>query len=209
MWVVKLGGSLAGEAVLRDWLEMLAGYGGGQVVIVPGGGPFADQVREAQDGWRFDDGTAHRMALLAMEQYGLMLTGICPELVPADSRQELLGALRAGRVAVWLPTKMALAADEIPHSWDVTSDSLAAWLANHVSAERLVLVKPFAPAQLEIEAEEMSRRGMVDRAFPAFVRSGCFQTLVLGKQQHPALKRLLLGSVCRPIEPGFFVPRTR
>ncbi|GIX29290.1 MAG: hypothetical protein KatS3mg123_3171 [Burkholderiales bacterium] len=205
MWVVKLGGSLAGEAVLRDWLETLARYGGGQVIIVPGGGPFADRVREAQEAWRFDDGIAHRMALLGMEQYGLMLAGICPDLVPAGSREELVGALRSGRVAVWLPARMALAAEEIPASWDVTSDSLAAWLAHYVSAERLVLVKPFAPAQAEIAAEEMSRSGLVDPSFPAFVRSGCFQTLVLAKQQHETLGQLLLGSVCRPT--GILVDR--
>ncbi|MCG8046554.1 MAG: hypothetical protein N0C89_17320 [Candidatus Thiodiazotropha endolucinida] len=74
MWVVKLGGSLFNSADLRDWLAVLAKAG--SLVIVPGGGPFADQVRLAQRLWQIDDSSAHLMALLAMEQFGRMLCGL-------------------------------------------------------------------------------------------------------------------------------------
>lgn len=194
MWVVKLGGSLAADGVLKDWLDVLACHGRGRVVIVPGGGPFADQVREAQVIWRFGDPVAHRMALLAMEQYGLMLAGICPELTPVESKQTLIGVLRRAGVPVWLPISMAAVAEDIPASWDVTSDSLAAWLARQLSAERLILVKPFTLPQAEVGAAEMSRLGVVDRAFPEFVESACFETLVLGKAQLQTMQLMLLGA---------------
>ena len=48
MWVVKLGGSLAYASELPRWLSALAEGAGGRAIIVPGGGPFADQVRHAQ-----------------------------------------------------------------------------------------------------------------------------------------------------------------
>jgi len=38
MWVVKIGGSLASDELLACWLDSLSCYGGGEVVIVPGGG---------------------------------------------------------------------------------------------------------------------------------------------------------------------------
>ncbi len=82
--IVKLGGSLARSERLTAWLDSLA-EAAGEVVVVPGGGPFAERVREMQQRWRFDDPTAHHLALLAMEQFGRMLAVLRPGLAPADS----------------------------------------------------------------------------------------------------------------------------
>ena len=40
------------------------------------------------------------------------------------------------------PYRWMRAADVLPHSWDVTSDSVAAFVAGALDAARLVLVKP-------------------------------------------------------------------
>ena len=45
-------------------------------IVVPGGGEFADQIRVSQKYFNFSDEIAHKMALLAMSQYGYFLTGI-------------------------------------------------------------------------------------------------------------------------------------
>jgi 5-(aminomethyl)-3-furanmethanol phosphate kinase len=141
-------------------------------VIVPGGGPFADQVRALQKRQRFDDAAAHHMALLAMEQYGRMLAALQPRLQPATSRAEFTRARRAGQAAVWMPTRMVLADSAIAASWDITSDSLAAWLAGKLRASRLVLVKSVTVTN-GATAADMARRGIVDPAFPAYLsRSG-------------------------------------
>lgn len=168
LWVVKLGGSLAGSAQLAAWLDAIA-TGGGRLVLVPGGGPFADQVRESQRRWQFDDPIAHRLALLAMEQYGLMLAGLQPRLRPAASRAEIGRVLAAGDVPVWLPTRMALGRPEIPESWDVTSDSLAAWLAAQLGADGLLLVKSVAVAAGST-VEVLAREGIVDPLLAHFLR---------------------------------------
>ncbi|MGN6808583.1 MAG: amino acid kinase family protein, partial [Trinickia sp.] len=110
MWVVKIGGSLSHDPALRGWLTELAEMGGGRVVIVPGGGDFADKVRQYQAEWRFNDLAAHNMCLLAMTQYALMMQGLSPELVLASSEAKVRRALRDGRVAIWVPT--ALMRDE-------------------------------------------------------------------------------------------------
>jgi len=172
LWVVKLGGSLAHSSYLKRWLIVLAG-GGGAVVVVPGGGPFADRVRALQKRRRFDDATAHHMALLAMEQYGRMLAGLQPGLRPAASRAEIARARRAGLAAVWMPTRMVLADPGIAASWDITSDSLAAWLAGKLKADRLVLVKSVALSAGSVSATVLARSGIVDPAFPDYLaRSG-------------------------------------
>src|SRR5580692_10060673 len=95
--VVKLGGSQAFSAHLSDWLDAVA-LGAGRVVIVPGGGPFADAVRTAQPAMGFDDRAAHHMALLAMEQFGCALAGLRRSLSPAGSVAAIHAALRAGAV---------------------------------------------------------------------------------------------------------------
>ena len=108
------------------------------------------------------------MALLAMEQYGRMLLGLQPGLRAAASRTEIARTRRAGLTPVWMPTRMVLGEPRIAASWDVTSDSLAAWLAGQLRADRLLLVKSLALASDSIAASTMTARGLVDPAFPTY-----------------------------------------
>lgn len=138
--VVKLGGSLAAGTLLERWLDAIVAASG-RVVVVPGGGPFADAVRALQPRLGFDDATAHALALLAMGQYGLVLAARAPALLPAESPDDIGRALAAGRVSVWLPPRTLGTAEGVPESWDVTSDSLALWLATRLGAPAVLLVK--------------------------------------------------------------------
>jgi dihydroneopterin aldolase len=165
-----LGGSLAEGASLPGWLAMLPA-GRGRTVIVPGGGAFADAVRREQQRLGFSDRAANRMALLAMEQYALVLVDLVPDLVPCRTIDEMRKTLAAGGVPVWLPSLLALADPAIPESWEVTSDSLAAWLAGRLGAHALVLVKSIA-APRPLEPASLAAKGMVDTAFPRFVAAG-------------------------------------
>src|SRR6266700_479583 len=100
--VVKLGGSCASSLDLRRWTAAVVGCAG-EVVVVPGGGSFADAVRAAQPAIGFDDAAAHHMALLAMEQFGRALASLDSRLSLADSTAALRRRLRENQVAVWLP----------------------------------------------------------------------------------------------------------
>ena len=136
--IVKIGGSLMRNCPPLSVLERLSGRPG--LVLVPGGGAFADQVRVMQPQMALSDRAAHRMAILAMEQMGHAFLDLAPGLRPARTPAEL-ASVSAGGSALWLPAAMTLDAPDIPESWDVTSDSLALWLARRMSARRLVLVK--------------------------------------------------------------------
>ena len=166
--IVKLGGSLAAAGTLRTWLDVILAQGGGRAVIVPGGGDFADGVRAAQQRLRFSDRTAHRMALLAMQQYALLLQDLAPALRPCADEAQIAAALAAGGVALWLPSAMVEADPAIAESWDVTSDSLAAWLAHRLGATRLVLVKSAPAPDGPLSPERLAALGLVDPAFPAY-----------------------------------------
>lgn len=191
MWVIKLGGSLTSSPRLTRWLQVLTRHGGGRAVLVPGGGPFADTVRQTQREWHFPDGTAHNMALLAMNQYALMLSGIEPALVTADSDTTVRNALAAGKVPVWLPVPMALQDGHIEASWRVTSDSLALWLARRLNAERLVLIKSVLPAPGKSTIDDLIQEAIVDRAFGDFAQQTDCEIRLLGPEDHALLTQAL------------------
>ena len=183
--VIKIGGSCAGSLDLRRWTAAVAACTG-RIVVVPGGGPFADAVRTAQPVMGFDDAAAHHMALLGMEQFGRALASFDARLAPVDSIAAVRRGLRDGKVPVWLPSRLTLAAADVPASWDVTSDSLAAWLAGRLGARRLVLMKQVEvprdfPGQLAVAC------GIVDRAFPKFLAASGVAALILGPAHHMAV----------------------
>ncbi|MDQ0509799.1 amino acid kinase family protein [Ancylobacter amanitiformis] len=164
--IVKLGGSLMGSPRLALLLAALARRGA-PLVLVAGGGPLADGVRALQPRMSLSDGACHRMAILAMEQAAHAFADLAPGLVLADSLPAIAHAHAQGHAALWLPARMALAAAELPESWDLTSDSLAAWLAGQTDAARLVLVKS-APAAPGSGPADWATAGLVDPLFASF-----------------------------------------
>ena len=191
--VVKLGGSHAFSPHLRDWIKMLAECSG-RVVVVPGGGPFAEAVRAAQPEMRFGDPAAHHMALLAMEQYGCAIAACDARLVLASSRAAIRRRLREGRIPVWLPTAMVLAAEEIPASWNATSDSLAAWLAGRIGARRILLVKQ-VELKGRVRAAEMVGRDIIDPLFPRFLAASGAVAFIIGPADRAAAANAIRGDI--------------
>ncbi len=192
VWVVKLGGSLANSDELPKWLDVVAANGAGRVVLVPGGGPWADQVRAAQKREGFDDRVAHRKALRAMEQFGNFLAGMRANLVPSSSLAEIHEVLHGNGIPVWMPFDMVVANPAIPESWDISSDSLAAWMAGQLNASSLILVKSLKCDRPQPGVEEMMRRGWVDPAFAKFTSGVDFRIVLLGRGDQKAAASLLV-----------------
>ena len=182
MWVVKLGGSLLGSVELAQWLALFARYSDGRLVIVPGGGIFADAVREAQRRSQCSDDIAHRMAVMAMDQYGVLLAGLNPALVTAASELEIAERGWQHRAIVWLPSAMVLADECIAASWQVTSDSLAAWLAAKLEAEHLLLIKSQRPEPSRTTLAALTEDGMIDERFGEYSAGQGFDSWMLGRQ---------------------------
>lgn len=191
MWIVKLGGSLMRRPVLAAWLRALRA-GGGRLIVVPGGGEYADRVRAAQARAGFSDAAAHRMALQAMHRYGAMLAGRCPGLQQAATCNGLRRALRHRRTPIWSPAQMTPAWTELPRDWGTTSDSLALRLAGLLRADCLILVKRARPRRAP-------PRDLVDLHFPTLWATRHYRPPVywLGACGHAALRRAL-GAGGRP-----------
>ncbi|MEO8029400.1 MAG: hypothetical protein ABJC74_17925 [Gemmatimonadota bacterium] len=141
--VIKVGGSLAAEpATLRIVAATLATLAAdAPILVVPGGGPFADTVRAVDDQYSLPASSAHWMAILGMDQYAHLLAAVIPGGEVVSDQGGIAAVRQRGGVPVLAPSQWLAAADEVPHSWEVTSDSLAAYLATLLGAERLLLVK--------------------------------------------------------------------
>jgi 5-(aminomethyl)-3-furanmethanol phosphate kinase len=182
--VVKIGGGLLradGLAGLRracaDATEMATCR---PVLVVPGGGPFADAVRAIDARVGLADDVAHALALRAMDQFGTLLRGLLPaaELLRGLVVPRALGLVQAAPAFGDRP--------EVPKSWAVTSDSLAVLAAAAIGADEAVLLKPVAgvlarwpsddqpvPAMTAAELEALQAGGggrVLDAYLPEAVR---------------------------------------
>ncbi|MBZ0131707.1 hypothetical protein [Candidatus Methylomirabilis sp.] len=84
--VIKVGGSLGRWKGLGKLLDSVERWKGStNVLVVPGGGVFADLVRAEYRRVRLTNHAAHRMAILAMDQYGLELCDLASLAAPASS----------------------------------------------------------------------------------------------------------------------------
>jgi aspartokinase-like uncharacterized kinase len=141
--VVKVGGGLSAIPGALDTVgaALTAAARHRRILVVPGGGRFADAVRAFARSEPLSDDAAHWMAMLGMEQYAHVLA----ERIPAPLVEEpgaIPSALAGSGVAVLAPYRWMRAADVLPHTWNATSDSVSAFVAGALDAERLVLVKP-------------------------------------------------------------------
>lgn len=186
MWIIKLGGSLLGTDELRHWLALVTQHGDGRVVIVPGGGVFADTVRAVYKQVPMSESCAHALAVSAMNQLGTLLIDQMPELVPAHSELEIAERSWQHRGIVWMPSQMVMSdGDDIPHSWDVTSDSLSLWLANKVSAQHLLLIKSQRP-EPNATLSTLTQQGVIDSAFSSFTSGSDVKPWVVYKGDYTA-----------------------
>ncbi len=168
--VVKVGGSLLGWPRLPERLAgVLAGRAGDRCVLVVGGGPAADWVRSLDRDHGLGPDRAHALALRALDLTAHALAGLVTGLQVLDDPEALTLCWEAGRIPVLAPRRFLDredrdSPDPLPHTWDVTTDAIAARLAVSLGTSELVLLKS-APLPPGADRAEAARRGLVDPAF--------------------------------------------
>lgn len=193
--LIKAGGSQYDMDGLRacaaQWAALAARY---RLMLLPGGGPFADQVRAADARLGLSDSAAHWMAVLAMDQYAYLLADLAPGAALVRDLESAVAACAAGRLAVLAPSALLLRADPLPHTWQVTSDSLAAWVAGQASARMLVLLKDVAgvlPAEPpagqaaplpQVERQALPAYAVVDSYFSQVLPAGLDCWIIDGRR---------------------------
>jgi len=185
---------------LRAYLDSLAPS---EVLLVPGGGRMADAVRELDRIHGLGEELSHWVAVRAMDVMGEVLRASCRvgraslRARPTFALSDAAGSAMVGLEDSTHPTKSDDGPDRLdcsrvtflnclaflktddsrpgalPHSWAVTSDSIAARAAIVFGAERLVLLKSVdVPAGTSWE--EAAARGWVDPHFSRVVAGAAF-----------------------------------
>lgn len=210
--VVKVGGSLQAWRGLRRLLRALARLARRtRILVVPGGGRFADLVRAETARLGLDESLAHSMGLRAMDQYGLLLASLQPGAATATTLGAAARIAASGRLPILLAASLVEKETRLERSFRLTSDSIAAFLARRAGAPRLVLLKstdgPDRPLRGRAEARRLARLGVVDPLCPVLLPPRA-ETWVLNGRRADQLARLSAprksrrrsGSI-RPVRP--------
>ena len=139
--VIKVGGSIAEKpAVLKKLGDKLGEIAEKHsIVVVPGGGKLADVVRELDQQYGLSADVAHKMAILGMDQFGLLLSQVIPNSCTTYSLSEAKTFSEGKSAPIFLPSQLMFRENPLEASWDVTSDSIAAYFASQLNANMLIL----------------------------------------------------------------------
>ncbi|HEU5117966.1 MAG TPA: hypothetical protein VFT74_15185 [Isosphaeraceae bacterium] len=142
-----------------------------RLVFVVGGGLAADFVRELDRVHRLGDEVSHGLALHALDLSAEALASLVPGLEVVETLEELPAVWDSGGCPVLAPRRVLEAEERarpreaLEHSWDVTSDTISARLAQLIGASGLLLLKSVGVPE-GTDLESASARGLVDSAFP-------------------------------------------
>jgi len=179
--VVKLGGSLHTHVpvlvpILRSSPRPL--------LIVPGGGMYADAVREAG----LDDETSHGKAIEAMDTYGRFVASFGLPVTDTLAVPD--------HTSILLPSSCMRQYDPLPHSWDVTSDTIAAWVAATLHGELLILKSVDGILQngiLQAEITAPLETDVTDPSFIPFLLEQRVNTWIINGSRPDTVVRFLKG----------------
>lgn len=190
-FVVKLGGSVVRGRHLESWLDVIAGPKQ-PIVVVPGGGALADEVRQCQRHLGFGDDTAHRMALLAMDQLAYAIAGLRPGFEVRTGENDLRTVLERGHIAVWAPSALIANRTDLEADWRLTSDSLALWLASRLKASACYVIKSAPLGRGPYRAASLREAGIVDEAFPSMLAETGVSAEIFGPGEEAVLTARLM-----------------
>ena len=220
--LVKVGGSLALypeklRALSTKLSEISKRH---RLIVVPGGGEFTDVVRCLDERFSLSCGVSHRMAILGMDQFGLLLSDLTHNSVTVSKLEEIKYFLDLGKLPIFLPSNLLHSEDPLKNSWEVTSDSIAVYIADRLQVPKVLLVtdvngvypndpntNPAAKLIKELSASEllkMNKRTSVDITLPKMLLKLPIDCFVVNGLFPERVEAILDGqdTVCTLIKSG-------
>jgi aspartokinase-like uncharacterized kinase len=180
MVVVKVGGSLLGWHMLPARLAAFLvsrhnAFPTERPILIAGGGAAAELVRVIDRAHGLGDATAHDLALRALDLTAAVLAELLPRSMLAEGIEALFSAWMSEQIPIVVPRALLdhferTGVAPLPRSWDVTSDTIAAWIASNMGAVSLVLLKS-ASLPPGASPEDAARLELVDPIFPRAARA--------------------------------------
>ncbi|MFX0137882.1 MAG: hypothetical protein ACFFDN_29845 [Candidatus Hodarchaeota archaeon] len=110
-----------------------------KMILIPGGGSLANFTRKVYGELKFNEEIAHWMGIISMNYNGLELSKKFPNLEIIEDFDKLKRMSKF--LCIFLPYQFLKENDKLPHSWDVTSDSITLFLAKALGLKECFLIK--------------------------------------------------------------------
>ena len=133
--VVKIGGSLFPNYAI-DLAKQLEDTGS---VIILGGGEFANLIRSYDEEIHFSQEVNHWTAIDCMDILAKLVNDKVESVKLAYSLKEVIEISDEGFTPIFVVSEFLRTEDPFECSWDVTSDSIAAYVANALNANLLIV----------------------------------------------------------------------
>ena len=137
MWIFKIGGSWIKNPKLDELATLFNKFKDEKIVIVTGGGCFADSVRCAYKNSNMNEKTGNFLALKATEIFAHYLKIKNPNFFLSDKEDEFY----ENKIKIWLPSKVLSKERTFEKNWNSTSDSVAVWLGNKIVSKGIIFLK--------------------------------------------------------------------
>lgn len=192
--IIKLGGSLLDSGQLDAWLDIISDAKQ-PVIIVPGGGCFADQIRSLQVRYQFSDAAAHHMAILSMQQFAHLIGDRAEwvRLLDANSLSDFTLANSTDPI-LWMPTNLLGQQQHLAPCWDTSSDAIALWLAERLNTKALYFIKSTQLGIFSWDEVTHKNTDILDQETISKLSSLEFPYYCLEKTEQNFLKQSLLNA---------------
>jgi aspartokinase-like uncharacterized kinase len=177
--IVKLGGSLlAWPDLPRAINSWLTAQPPAIRVFLCGGGPFADSIRQADHDFALGEEASHWLCVDCLALTARLLAKLVSAstlITDFGELQKQIAAGQSGPLMIFDPCdflqhhEVRQIGSPLPHTWQATSDSIAARLAEVLAADELVLLKSAAPTAGDLT--KLAVAGYVDPYFPEAARN--------------------------------------
>ena len=141
-WLIKIGGSLFPEKAIKLCEAIIASNDSlnspKKIVFICGGGMFANKIRNYNQDIHFSDTANHKSAIMCMDIIGTLLADKVEGLESVKSTDMIDLIIKQGKLPLLNPSSILESHDTLEHSWKVTSDSIAMYIADLLKAKLLI-----------------------------------------------------------------------
>jgi aspartokinase-like uncharacterized kinase len=135
--VVKIGGSLFPEYTTKLCEKLYESKE--QIVLINGGGQLANDIREFNKIEQYSNDINHWSAIKCMDIIGQLIADKNKNISPVIRIKDIPNIFKKNKIPLLLSYELLKSQDPLKHTWDITSDSIACWLANQLNAKLLIL----------------------------------------------------------------------
>ena len=159
MWIVKIGGSWLKNPKLPVLVNFLQKFTKEKIVLVVGGGVFAETVRNVYMSNKMTEETGHILAMKATEIFAYYLKSINPEISITNKITNFLKK----NLNLWIPTEKLSFEKKFKKNWESTSDSIATWLYSNTKSKGVVFVKSLSFKNEEkLKLNDLQKKKILD-----------------------------------------------